>query len=69
LLNFEVEDVDGLDRSLRDGGLQPVQALRDEPWGHRHAIYRGPDVVLIDIITPIPPTAEYLAQYAPGAAP
>jgi catechol 2,3-dioxygenase-like lactoylglutathione lyase family enzyme len=69
LLNFEVEDVDALDRRLRAEGLSPVQPLRDEPFGQRHAIYPAPDGVLIDIITPIPPAPEFLAAYAPGPAP
>lgn len=68
LLSFEVEDVDSLDRRLRDEGLSPVQPLRDEPFGQRHAIYPAPDGVLIDIITPIPPAAEFMDAYAPGVA-
>ena len=66
LLNFEVEDVDALDHRLRAGGLTPAQTLRDEPFGQRHAIYTGPDGVLIDIISPIPPSAEYAEAFAPG---
>ena len=54
---------------LQAAGLEPALALRDEPFGQRHAIYCGPDGVLIDIITPIPPSPEFLAQYAPGTAP
>jgi len=34
----------------------------------RHFITRDPNGVLIDVIKPIPPSAEFLAQYAAEAA-
>ncbi|MFX4229610.1 MAG: hypothetical protein ACFHHU_17570 [Porticoccaceae bacterium] len=43
--------------------------LRDEPFGQRHFITRDPNGVLIDVIKPIPPSAEFLAQYAADAVP
>jgi uncharacterized glyoxalase superfamily protein PhnB len=67
LLNVEVEDVDALYERLLAEGLEPVLPLRSEPFGQRHAIFAGPGGVLIDVITPIPPTEEYADQFAPAA--
>lgn len=69
ILSFEVEDIDSEHQRLEQAGLAPVQALRDEPHGQRHAIYRDPNGILIDIITPIPPSAEFLAAYTDEAIP
>ncbi|ABG33596.1 glyoxalase [Roseobacter denitrificans] len=69
ILNFEVEDVDAIDQKLRGEGVPVAKALVSEPFGQRHAIYRDPNGVLIDVITPIPPSEEFLAQYAPDAVP
>lgn len=63
LLNFEVEDVDTVFAELREKGLPILLELRDEPWGQRHFITRDPAGVLIDVIKPIPPSAEFLAQF------
>ncbi|MCX2722098.1 VOC family protein [Roseibium salinum] len=69
ILNFEVEDVDAVYERARGKGLPIMLALRDEAFGQRHFITRDPNGVLIDIITPIPPSAEFLAQFAPEAVP
>lgn len=69
ILSFEVEDVDAEHARLEKSGVMPVQALRDEPHGQRHAIYKDPNGILIDIITPIPPSDEFLAGYADEALP
>jgi catechol 2,3-dioxygenase-like lactoylglutathione lyase family enzyme len=69
LLNFEVADVDAVYRELSARGLPILLALRDEPFGQRHFITRDPEGVLIDVITPIPPSPEFLAQYADDAIP
>ncbi|SFZ85718.1 Uncharacterized conserved protein PhnB, glyoxalase superfamily [Devosia enhydra] len=63
LLNFEVEDVDAVHETLAAAGLPILLPLRDEDFGQRHFITADPEGVLIDIITPIPPTAEFAAQY------
>ncbi len=65
LINFEVEDVDAVYDELRAQGLPMLLPLRDEPFGQRHFITRDPAGVLIDVITPIPPSAEFAAQYQP----
>jgi catechol 2,3-dioxygenase-like lactoylglutathione lyase family enzyme len=69
ILNFEVEDVDAEYARAEASGLPVLLPLRDEPFGQRHFITQDPNGVLIDVITPIPPSAEFLAQYAPDAVP
>ncbi|WP_434051249.1 MAG: VOC family protein [Roseibium sp.] len=69
LLNFEVEDVDAIYDTLRQKGLPMLQELRDEPFGQRHFITQDPNGVMIDVIKPIPPSAEFLAQFAEDAVP
>jgi catechol 2,3-dioxygenase-like lactoylglutathione lyase family enzyme len=64
LLNFEVDDVDREYELAQKQGLPIHLALRDEPWGQRHFITADPNGVLIDVIKPIEPSAEFLAQYA-----
>ncbi|MEU2563164.1 VOC family protein [Streptomyces longispororuber] len=65
LLNFEVEDADAeWDRLVVHAGLRPELPLRSEDFGQRHFIVSDPNGVLIDIITPIAPTAEYAGKYA-----
>ena len=69
ILNFEVEDVDQVDKRLRAEGVPVAKSLVSEPFGQRHAIYRDPNGVLIDVITPIPPSEAYLSLYAADAVP
>jgi catechol 2,3-dioxygenase-like lactoylglutathione lyase family enzyme len=64
LLNFEVEDVDAeWDRLVVQGGLRPELELRSEAFGQRHFIVADPSGVLIDVITPIAPGADYADNY------
>lgn len=69
ILNFEVENPDAEYARARAAGLPILLALRDEPFGQRHFITRDPNGVLIDVIKPIPPSAEFAAQYAAEALP
>lgn len=69
LLNFEVADVDAVHERAQNAGLPMLKSLRDEPFGQRHFITQDPNGVLIDVIKPIPPRPEFLAQYAAEAAP
>jgi catechol 2,3-dioxygenase-like lactoylglutathione lyase family enzyme len=69
ILNFEVADVDAEFARVQAAGLPVLLPLRDEAFGQRHFITADPNGVLIDIITPIPPTGAYVERYAPGAAP
>ncbi|WP_406859333.1 VOC family protein [Streptomyces sp. HUAS MG47] len=65
LLNFEVPDADAeWERLVVREGLEPLLELRSEDFGQRHFIVSDPNGVLIDVITPIAPTAEFAAQYA-----
>ncbi|MBN9220476.1 MAG: VOC family protein [Mesorhizobium sp.] len=68
LINFEVVDPDAVYERITAAGLPILRTLRDEPFGQRHFITRDPNGVLIDVIKPIPPSEEFLAQYAEGAA-
>ncbi|MDS1269798.1 VOC family protein [Lipingzhangella sp. LS1_29] len=65
LLNFEVDDVDAeWHRLVVSGGLTPELPLRDEDFGQRHFIVADPNGVLVDVITPITPAAEFAVLYA-----
>jgi uncharacterized glyoxalase superfamily protein PhnB len=66
LLNFEVEDVDAEFARAEAAGLPILLPLRDEPFGQRHFITCDPAGVLIDVITPIQPSPEFLTQYSPS---
>jgi catechol 2,3-dioxygenase-like lactoylglutathione lyase family enzyme len=69
LLNFEVEDVDAMHEAAVAAGLPILLSLRDEDFGQRHFITSDPNGVLIDIIRPIPASAEFAAHYDPSALP
>ncbi|MFF6783311.1 VOC family protein [Streptomyces sp. NPDC012510] len=70
LLNFEVDDVDSEHaRLVADAGLTELLPLRTEDFGQRHFIVAAPDGVLVDVITQVPATGEFVDQYAPGHAP
>ncbi|NMO15625.1 glyoxalase [Pyxidicoccus fallax] len=69
LLNFEVEDPDAVYARVQEAKLPVLRTLRDEPFGQRHFITADPNGVMIDVIKPIPPTAEFAAQYADAALP
>lgn len=63
ILNFEVEDPDQEYQRAKAAGLPILLDLRDEDFGQRHFIIADPNGVLIDIIKPIPPSAEFAAQF------
>lgn len=67
LINFEVDDVDSEYEKAKAAGLDIRLELRDEDFGQRHFILADPNGVLIDVIKPIPPSAEYAAQYEAAA--
>ncbi|MCY9784538.1 VOC family protein [Nocardiopsis sp. EMB25] len=67
LLNLEVEDVDAeWERLVERGGLTPELPLRSEEFGQRHFIVADPAGVLVDVITPIEPSAAFADQYTGG---
>jgi uncharacterized glyoxalase superfamily protein PhnB len=63
ILNFEVEDPDAIYAEAVKAGLPILTSLRDEVFGQRHFITEDPNGVLIDVIKPIPPSAEFAASY------
>ncbi len=64
IVNLEVDDVDAVhERMLGQADVKPVLALRDEDFGQRHFIIAAPDGVLLDVIQPIAPSAEFAAAY------
>lgn len=65
LLNVEVEDAAAEHtRLVGERGLSERLNLRDEDFGQRHFIVEGPGGVLIDVIEPIEPSAEFAAAFA-----
>lgn len=69
LINFEVEDVDSEFERAKANDLPIHLSLKDEPFGQRHFITSDPNGVLIDVIKPIPPSREFLEQYAADSIP
>ena len=69
LINFEVADVDALYEKFQAAGLKILQPIRDEAFGQRHFIMADPSGVMVDVIKPIPPSAEFAAQYSEDALP
>jgi catechol 2,3-dioxygenase-like lactoylglutathione lyase family enzyme len=67
LINFEVEDVDTAYAAAQTAGLNIRLTIRDEAFGQRHFIVADPSGVLVDVVKPIPPSAEFAAQYSAQA--
>ena len=67
ILNFEVADVDQEFSKLQSAGVPILKSITDEAFGQRHFITRDPNGVLIDVIKPIPPAAEFADQYSADA--
>lgn len=64
LINIEVDDVDAEWRRLvLAAGLTPELPIRSEDFGQRHFILAEPGGALVDVITTIPPNAEYAEAY------
>ena len=65
LLNVEIDDARAAHRRLvEQAGLEAALGLRDEPFGQRHFIVVAPGGVLVDVIEPIEPSAEYAEAFA-----
>ncbi|MEM1262964.1 MAG: VOC family protein [Pseudomonadota bacterium] len=69
ILNFEVDDVDAEFERLSAAGVPILKSLTDEAFGQRHFITHDPNGVIIDVIRPIPPSADFADQYAADALP
>ena len=65
LVNVEVDDVDAFYAQAQAAGLKIHLPLRDE----RHFITEDPNGIAIDVIKPIPPSAEFAQQYATDSLP
>lgn len=64
LINLEVADVDAEYRRLvTDGPLRAALEIRTEDFGQRHFIVTAPDGVLVDVISPTPPTPEFAERF------
>lgn len=68
LLSFEVADAAAEHARLATLGAPIVHPPRDEAWGQRHFLLRGPDGTLVDIIERIPPLGEYADAYVGDAS-
>jgi catechol 2,3-dioxygenase-like lactoylglutathione lyase family enzyme len=64
ILNFEVDDVDAeYERLIKKSKLPLQRDICSEAFGQRHFVTVDPNGVLIDVITVIPPSGEYVSQY------
>ena len=51
ILEFEVDDVDGVRARLSDTPVDYVMAPTNQPWGNRSMLLRDPDGNLINIFS------------------
>ncbi|HEX9820255.1 MAG TPA: VOC family protein [Methylomirabilota bacterium] len=63
LVSLEVEDVDAVYERFTAAGLPIHLPLRDEPFGQRHFMSADPGGILVDVISPIPPSPEFARFY------
>jgi catechol 2,3-dioxygenase-like lactoylglutathione lyase family enzyme len=64
LISVEVDDVDQAWARAAALGAPVRQELRDEPFGQRHFMVSDPNGLLVDVITPIPFSDDFLAEHA-----
>ena len=62
IIEFLVDDVDGLHRSLADFVEDIVNQPATMPWGNRSLLLRDPDGNLVNFFTPV--TADAIAKFA-----
>jgi catechol 2,3-dioxygenase-like lactoylglutathione lyase family enzyme len=63
LVSIEVDDARTLYAQVQARGLPLPMHLRDEDFGQRHFMTVDPSGTLVDVITPIEPSAEYAILY------
>ena len=51
ILEFQVDDVDGVRRRLSDAPIDYVMAPTDMPWGNRSMLLRDPDGNLVNVFS------------------
>lgn len=61
ILNIEVDDVDKIYSEIKKADI--IQEIRDEDFGQRHFILKGPEKIIVDVIKVIPPSEEFLKNY------
>lgn len=64
LATVEVEDVDAVYERARALSVPIAYDLRSEDWGQRHFMVVDPNGLLVDVVTQIPASPEFEAQYA-----
>ncbi len=64
LISVIVPDVDEVHDTAVEMGVEIVWSLRDEPFGQRHFMASDQNSLVIDVITPIPPTRSFLREVA-----
>lgn len=57
IVEFRVDDVDGVHRSLAGHVEEFVQEPTTMPWGNRSLLLRDPDGNLVNFFTPVTPAA------------
>jgi uncharacterized glyoxalase superfamily protein PhnB len=57
IVEFRVDDVDGVHRSLAGFAEDIVQEPTTMPWGNRSLLLRDPDGNLVNFFTPVTPAA------------
>ena len=62
IIGLLVPDAAAVDARLRAAGVRVVLPLRDEPFAQRHVMVADPNDVLVDVVQPIPPDPDWLAQ-------
>ncbi len=64
LLNIELDNVDEVYEKFQKDYKKIHLDLKDEPWGQRHFISEDPNGIPLDVIKMIPPSEEFLNNYA-----
>ena len=57
IIEFLVEDVDAAFTSLVDDSIEIVREPKTMPWGNRSLLVRDPDGTLVNVFTPVTPSA------------
>jgi predicted enzyme related to lactoylglutathione lyase len=58
IVEFLVDDVDAVHKTLIDSGLEVVTEPTTMPWGNRSLLFRDPDGNLVNFFTPVTPAAR-----------
>lgn len=62
-ITLEFGDVDSLFDRAKEMALPIHLELRDEEWGQRHFITEDPTGLMVDVVKPIDPTEDFLAEH------